>query len=48
MLFYFFSKYTKIPSFPRSRESERVRTETYIPSFPRISRHSRAGGNPVR
>ena len=35
MLFYFFREYTKIPSFPRSRESERVRTETYIPSFPR-------------
>ncbi|CWP90464.1 Uncharacterised protein [Neisseria meningitidis] len=38
--FIFFREYTKIPSFPRSRESERVRTETYIPSFPRISRHS--------
>ncbi|HHT8421548.1 TPA: hypothetical protein ACT36L_002105, partial [Neisseria meningitidis] len=25
---------TEIPSFPRSRESERVRTETRIPSFP--------------
>ncbi|MBJ7842996.1 hypothetical protein E0W51_06020 [Neisseria meningitidis] len=24
-----------MPSFPRRRESERVRTETYIPSFPR-------------
>ncbi|MBG8630474.1 hypothetical protein EVB14_00325 [Neisseria meningitidis] len=35
MLFYFFREYTKIPSFPRRRESERVRTETYIPSFPR-------------
>ncbi|HGG7815415.1 TPA: hypothetical protein ACJJEK_001771, partial [Neisseria meningitidis] len=35
MLFYFFREYTKIPSFPRSRESERVRTKTYIPSFPR-------------
>ncbi|ANW88980.1 PilS cassette [Neisseria meningitidis] len=33
--FIFFREYTKIPSFPRSRESERVRTETYIPSFPR-------------
>ena len=33
--FLFFREYTKIPSFPRSRESERVRTETYIPSFPR-------------
>ncbi|ATL34367.1 hypothetical protein CQR34_10795 [Neisseria meningitidis] len=35
MFFYFFREYTKIPSFPRSRESERVRMETYIPSFPR-------------
>ncbi|ENX9156351.1 hypothetical protein DV059_10215, partial [Neisseria gonorrhoeae] len=26
---------TEIPSFPRSRESERVRTEIRIPSFPR-------------
>ncbi|CRL92513.1 PilS cassette [Neisseria meningitidis serogroup B] len=42
ILFYFFRVYTKIPSFPHRRESERVRTETYIPSFPRISRHSRA------
>ncbi len=48
MLFYFFREYTKIPLFPRSRESERVRTETYIPSFPRISRHSHESGNPAR
>ncbi len=47
LLFYFFGEYRTLPSFTRKRESELVRMETCIPSFPRMIPSFPRSVNPV-